>query len=137
MIKPIITDKALLKQVSTPALINDQYIIKDLLDTFNNTKDCIGMAANMIGCFKTILVFKQASHNVVLINPKIISKKDSYIAYENCACFINEPAIKCIRYKYIKLEFLNENFEKRIKTFKDLDAEIIQHQLDHFNGIII
>ena len=138
MIKPIIVNKALLKQVSTPALISDQYMIQDLIDTFNNAPDCIGMAANMIGCFKTILVYSDSNNkSQVIINPKILSKKDSYIAYENCECFKNEAPIKCIRYKQIKLEYLNIDFQKRIKTFKGLEAESIQHQIDHFNGIII
>lgn len=137
MIKPIITDMFLLGQKSDPASKEDKTAITDLLDTIKANADrCVGMAANMIGVNKTILVALIGKEYVIMINPKITDKsKLTYETEEGCLSLEGTRPTK--RYKAITVEYLDKSFKKKKQTFKDFEAQIIQHEMDHFEGIII
>ncbi len=136
MIKNIVHDIEFLKIKSSDMTLDDKYIIADLKDTllFNKTR-CVGMAANMIGYHKNIIVFYDNNKINIMVNPKITSKSGEYKAFEGCLSLDGmRPAV---RYKNIKVVFLDENFIKRTKSYKDFTAQIIEHEIDHLNGIII
>ena len=137
MVKEIIKDISFLKEESLDATIDDLYILDDLIDTLNaNLKSCVGMAANMIGYKKKILVYVNEKEEIdYMINPVIIKKSDEYEAEEGCLSL--EGKRKAIRYDKIKVEYYNRKFQKRLKTFTGFQAEIIEHEIDHFSGIII
>lgn len=137
MIKNIIRDEKILMIKSLPATIEDLYIKDDLLDTLKfNRSRCVGMAANMIGISKRIIIFENEKREyVVMFNPKIIRFEEKFEAEEGCLSL--DGSRKTIRYKKIKVEFFNEKFQKRIQTFTGFTAQIIQHEIDHLNGIII
>lgn len=136
MVKNIIKDINFLSNISLDATIFDLYIVKDLLDTIKfNSYKCVGMAANMIGYLKRILVFDNNGLYEVMINPCIIMCDGPYKTMEGCLSL--DGMKECIRHKKIKVEYLNEDFKKRTKTYTGLVAEIIEHEIDHFNGIII
>ena len=136
MVKNIIRKEELLKIKSTDATIDDKYIIEELVDTLKfNSAHCVGMAANMIGYHKNIIVFYDNNKISVMVNPKITSKSGEYKAFEGCLSLDGiRPAV---RYKSIKVVFLDENFIKKTKSYKDFTAQIIEHEMDHLNGIII
>ena len=136
MVKEIIKDTSYLILKSEPANINDLYILNDLTDTLDGIKDkCVGLAANMIGYNKTILVFIENNKISYMINPKIIKKEDEYETEEGCMSLIGLR--KCIRYNKIKVSYYNDKFQERIKNYAGFEAEIIQHEIDHFSGILI
>lgn len=136
MIKPIVKDTILLAKKSEIANKDDLYIVTDLLDTLKHYQDrCIGMAANMIGINKRIIVISLGIINLPMINPKIVSKKRPYKTVEGCLSLIGER--ECTRYEEIEVEYYDINFKKQKNTYKDLIAEIIQHEIDHIEGIII
>ncbi len=137
MVKEIIYDNFILGQISSPATKDDIYIAFELLETIEYHKDrCVGMAANMIGYLKTILVYLDDDLKYkVMINPKIIEAKGKYLAKEGCLCHKGENL--CERYQKIKVEYQDMDFKKKIKTYKGFTAEIIEHELDHFKGILI
>ena len=137
MIKNICKDEKILSLVSVDATIDDISIGYDLLDTINFHKNgCVGMAANMIGVLKRILVYEDIDKKYKLMfNPTIISYSGEYIVEEGCLSL--DGLRKTKRYMKIKVEYYNEKFQKRLKTFTGFVAEIIQHQIDHMNGIII
>lgn len=137
MIREIVTDPIFLSQKSEPATKSDQQTIRDLLDTIQANSDrCVGMAANMIGVLKTILAAQIGKEYLVMINPKIIShSKDSYEAEEGCLSLSGVRTAK--RYNMITVEYLDRKFKKKKATFKGFEAQIIQHEMDHFDGIII
>ena len=136
MVKEIIKDTSYLILKSEPANINDLYILNDLTDTLDSIKDkCVGLAANMIGYNKTILVFIENNKISYMINPKIIKKEDEYETEEGCMSLIGLR--KCIRYNKIKVSYYNDKFQERIKNYAGFEAEIIQHEIDHFSGILI
>lgn len=137
MIKNIVKDINFLKNISEDMTQDDKYIIDDLNDTllFNKSR-CVGMAANMIGYLKNAIIFEDNKKNYqIMINPKIIKKEDEYEAEEGCLSL--DGTRKAIRYKKIKIEYLDALYRKRIKTFNDFEAQIIQHEIDHLFGIII
>ena len=137
MVKNIVKDEKFLMIKSTPATIDDLYIRQDLIDTlkFNRTR-CVGMAANMIGISKRIIIFEnEKKEYIVMFNPQIIKFEDQFETEEGCLSLIGTR--KTNRYKKIKVEFFNEKFQKRIQTFTNFTAQIIQHEIDHLNGIII
>lgn len=115
----------------------DSYIISDLKDTLKlHSNGCVGMAANMIGYNKRCIIYINEKEEMeIMINPVIIKKEMEYETEEGCLSL--EGVRKTKRYKKIKVEYYNTNFEKRIKTFKDFTAQIIQHEIDHLHGIII
>lgn len=137
MIKNIIRDEKFLMIKSIPASIDDLYIMDDLIDTLKFNKDkCVGMAANMIGVSKRIIIFEnEKKQYVVMFNPVIIKCDDKFETEEGCLSLTGTR--KATRYKKIKVEFFNEKFQKRIQTFTNFTAQIIQHEIDHLNGIII
>lgn len=136
MIKPIIKDVLFLAQKSEKAVKEDICVIKDLEDTLRaNLEYCVGMAANMIGIKKRILVFTVGNIIVPMVNPVILDKKDEYATEESCLSLTGFRKTK--RYKTIKVEYLDKNFKKHIDIFTGFTAQIIQHEIDHFEGIII
>lgn len=112
-------------------------VIKDLLDTIKaNADHCVGMAANMIGVRKTILVALIGNRYLIMVNPKIVSKSSqTYETEEGCLSLNGQRKTK--RYKSVTVEFPDRNFKKKTQTFRDFESQIIQHEIDHFNGILI
>ena len=136
MIKPICKDIFFLSKKARKATKDDINIAYDLLDTIKaNSYRCIGMAANMIGVKKRILVFTVGSIIVPMINPIILKKEKPYEAEESCLSLIGFR--KTIRYENIEVEYLDINFKKHKQAFTGFTAQIIQHEVDHFEGIII
>ena len=137
MIKELIHDPILLARKSEKATIEDLQVAQDLLDTLVAHKDgCVGMAANMIGVCKRIIAFDNDGTYIVMFNPEIIKKSDSYDAEEGCLSLLGGPR-KCKRYKTIKVQWQTAEFQTRIKTFTGFPAQIIQHEVDHCDGVLI
>ena len=136
MIKPIVKDPIFLSQKSTAATLLDMPIATDLLDTLKAHADgCVGMAANMIGVNKRIIVFDNMGKPMVMFNPEIIKASDAYETEEGCLSLTGTRKTK--RYRSIKVQFQNEAMQTRLKTFTGWTAQIIQHEIDHCNGILI
>ena len=136
MIKPIVKDVLFLGEKSTMATKDDIQVVNDLIDTLRaNLDGCVGMAANMIGVKKNIIVFARGEMIVPMINPVIIKKENSYITEESCLSLEGFRQTK--RYETIEVEYLDKNFKKQKNTFHGFVAQIIQHEVDHCNGIII
>lgn len=137
MIKQIVKDDFFLSQKSIEAKKEDLFIVDDLLDTIQfHQKSCVGMAANMIGYLKRIIIVFNNNEYLIFINPVIIKyggKK--YIAHESCLSHIGEKETK--RYTKIKVSYFDRTMKKKIKTFEGLTAQIIQHEMDHLEGILI
>jgi len=137
MIKDIMHDETFLAKKAEPATKDDLYIIDDLKDTLKAHKDgCVGMAANMIGINKRVIIFEDNNSYSVMFNPEIIKKQDAFETEESCLSLQGYPK-KTKRYKSIKVRWQNEKFEWRIKTFTGWTAQIIQHEIDHCDGILI
>lgn len=137
MVKKIVHDPILLGMESAPATKEDLQVARDLLDTLVANKDaCVGMAANMIGVHKRIIVFDNEGTYMTMFNPEIIKLSDPYDAQESCLSLLGGPR-PCKRYQTIKVQWQNEQFQTRIKTFTGWSAQIIQHEIDHCNGILI
>ena len=136
MIKPIMKDPIFLSQKSTAATLLDVPVATDLLDTLKAHADgCVGMAANMIGVNKRIIVVDNMGKPMVMFNPEIIKASDSYETEEGCLSLTGTRKTK--RYRSIKVQFQNEAMQTRLKTFTGWTAQIIQHEIDHCNGILI
>lgn len=136
MIRNIVKDVSFLAQKSEIATKDDVGVVNDLIDTLNSNLDnCVGMAANMIGVKKRILVFSVGSIIVPMINPVILKKENPYEAEESCLSLIGFR--KTIRYENIEVEYLDINFKKHKQAFTGFTAQIIQHEVDHFEGVII
>ena len=137
MIREIIHDPILLARKSEPATVEDVQVAKDLMDTLTANKEaCVGMAANMIGVYKRIIVFDNEGAYMTMFNPEIIKATGLYDAEESCLSLLGGPR-PCKRYHTIKVQWQNEQFQTRIKTFTGWTAQIIQHEIDHCNGILI
>lgn len=137
MEKEIIHDPIFLAFKSEPATIEDLQIAQDLLDTLIANKDsCVGMAANMIGVRKQIIVFDNEGTYMTMFNPEIIKTAGPYDAEEGCLSLLGGPRA-CKRYQTVKVQWQNEKFQTRIKNFTGWPAQIIQHEIDHCNGILI
>ena len=137
MIKKVVHDPILLGLKSEPATKEDLQVARDLLDTLIANKDaCVGMAANMIGVHKRIIVFDSEGIYMTMFNPEIIKMSGPYDAQESCLSLLGGPR-PCKRYQSIKVQWQNEQFQTRIKTFTGWTAQIIQHEVDHCNGILI
>ena len=136
MICEIMKDPVFLAHPSVPAGPEDLQTAQDLLDTLSAHREgCVGMAANMIGVSKRIIVFENEGTYMVMFNPKIIKKSERYEAEEGC---LSLPGIrKAVRWRSIKVEYQNERFQTRWKTFTGWTAQIIQHEIDHCDGILI
>lgn len=136
MIRPIVKDVLFLGQKSEEATKEDISVIDDLVDTLRaNIDDCVGMAANMIGVKKRIIVFCAGDIIVPMVNPVIIRKQNSYETEECCLSLTGFR--KTERYETIEVEYLDKSFNKQKQTFSGFVAQIIQHEIDHCNGIII
>lgn len=137
MVKEIVHDPILLGMESAPATKEDLQVSRDLLDTLVANKDtCVGMAANMIGVHKRIIVFDNEGTYMTMFNPEIVKLSGPYDTQESCLSLLGGPR-PCKRYQTIKVQWQNEQFQTRIKTFTGWSAQIIQHEIDHCNGILI
>ena len=136
MIRPIMRDVFFLAQKSEPATREDLPVVQDLLDTLAaNRERCVGMAANMIGVKKNIIVVTMGFVNVAMINPKIIKKSGKYETEESCLSL--EGVRKTVRYQNIEVEYYDQKFVKQRQKYNGWLAQIIQHEVDHTNGIVI
>lgn len=137
MVKEVIHDPILLAVKSAPAAKEDLQVAQDLLDTLVANKDaCVGMAANMIGIHKRIIVVGNEGAYMTMFNPEIIKMSGPYDTEEGCLSLLGGPR-PCKRYQTIKVRWQNEQFQTRIKTFTGWPAQIIQHEIDHCNGVLI
>lgn len=137
MVKTIVKDEAFLAQKSEIATEADLDVCKDLLDTLDSLKDeCVGLAANMIGSLKRIICVEAQGRHVVMINPVIVKTSKTYYEAEE-GCLSLEGTRKTNRFFSVRVEYLDMDFKKRVKTFEGFDAEVIQHEMDHLEGIII
>ena len=136
MVRPIVKDVVFLAQKSAPATKLDAQIITDLRDTLQaNREHCIGMAANMIGFSKRIIIVSAELGDMVMINPVIASRNGRYDTEEGCLSLVGTR--KTQRFESITVRYLDENFIARKGKFCGLTAQIIQHECDHLDGIII
>ena len=137
MIKEVMHDPIFLAGKSELSTKEDLQVAQDLLDTLiANKDDCVGMAANMIGVRKRIIVFDNEGEYMTMFNPEIIKKSGPYDTEEGCLSLLGGPR-KCKRYQTIKVKWQTAEFQTRIKTFTGWTAQIIQHEVDHCNGILI
>ncbi len=136
MIQPIVKDPIFLGRKSREATAEDLPIAQDLLDTLAAHKDgCVGMAANMIGQAVRIIAFDNEGSCMVMLNPEIVKCAGQYETEEGCLSL--EGVRKTKRYRSIKVQYQNEKLQIRLKTFTGWMAQIIQHEIDHCNGILI
>ncbi len=136
MVRAIMKDEFFLSQKSELATPEDLPVAQDLLDTLEANKEgCVGMAANMIGINKRIIVFDNEGSYAVMFNPEIVRKSDPYEAEEGCLSLTGLRKTK--RWRSIKVQYQNEKFQTRLKTYTGWTAQIIQHEIDHCDGIII
>ena len=136
MERPIMRDPIFLSQKSAPATAEDLPVAQDLLDTLTAHRDgCVGMAANMIGVAKRIIAFDNDGTYMVMLNPEIVKANGPYEAEEGCLSLTGVRKAK--RYRSIKVRYQNESMQVRLKTFTDFPAQIIQHEIDHCNGVLI
>ena len=136
MIKPIVHDPIFLARPCQPATREDLQTAQDLLDTLIAHRDgCVGMAANMIGISKRIIVFGWMETYTTMLNPEIVSKSGEYEAEEGCLSLSGTR--KTVRYQKIKVKYQNLELQTRLKTYTGYAAQIIQHEIDHCMGILI
>ena len=137
MVRELIHDPILLGRPSEPATAADLDVAQDLLDTLTaHAEGCVGMAANMIGVCKRIIAFDNNGSYMVMFNPEIIKAEGEYQTQEGCLSLLGDPR-DTKRFKKIKVHYQNEKMQVRLKTFTDFPAQIIQHEVDHCNGILI
>ena len=137
MVQELIHDPILLARKSAPAEKEDLPAARDLLDTLTAHKDtCVGMAANMIGVTKRIIVFDNEGTYMTMLNPEIVKQEGEYETEEGCLSLLGGPR-KTRRYRKIKVRYQNLDFRVRLKTFTGWTAQIIQHEIDHCSGILI
>ena len=136
MVRPIVKDVFFLEQKSEDAAMQDLSIGRDLQDTLRANQDrCVGMAANMIGVRKRIIIVNVGFMNVVMYNPVILKKDSPYETEESCLSL--DGVRKTVRYQNIEVEYLDGNWKKHRQKFSGWTAQIILHEVDHLNGIII
>ena len=136
MIRPIMHDPFFLAQKSEPATEADRQVITDLMDTLRANLDrCVGLAANMIGETKRIIVFCNGPMQMVMVNPQIIAKSGEYETEEGCLSLAGARRTK--RYKRITVTYQDQTFKNKTASFEGFAAQIIQHEIDHCNGILI
>ena len=137
MVRELVHDPFLLARKSADATQEDLQTAQDLLDTLSAHKDgCVGMAANMIGECKRIIVFDNNGTYMTMFNPEIVKAAGEYETEEGCLSLLGGPR-KTTRFQKIKVRYCNEAFQLRLKTFEGWTAQIIQHEIDHCNGILI
>ena len=137
MIKEIVKDPIFLSKRAEDAVREDKDVVIDLLDTITAHKEhCVGMAANMIGVLKRMIVILDQDEYIVMINPVVMKLSGTYKEVEE-GCLSHQGIKKTMRYETIKVAFLDMDYKKRIKTMHGWSAQIIQHELDHLEGILI
>ena len=137
MVKELMHDPIFLGRKSAPATREDLDTARDLLDTLTAHREtCVGMAANMIGVCKRIIAFDNQGTNMVMLNPEIVKASGEYETEESCLSLLGGPR-KTKRYQKIKVRYETVDFQIRLITFEGLTAQIIQHEIDHCNGILI
>ena len=137
MVRELIHDPILLGRPSVPATAEDLNVAQDLLDTLNAHREtCVGLAANMIGVHKTLIVFDNDGEPMLMLNPEIIKAEGAYDTQEGCLSLLGGPR-PAKRYQKIKVRFQNTAMQVRLKTFTGWTAQIIQHEVDHCNGVLI
>ena len=137
MVQELIHDPLLLARRSRPAAAGDLPVARDLRDTLlHHRESCVGMAANMIGETVCIIVFFDGSQPTVMLNPEILKAEGEYETEEGCLSLLGGPR-KTRRFQKIKVRWQTEQLQTRIKTFTGWSAQIIQHEVDHCNGILI
>ena len=138
MVKELMHDPAFLAVASEEATKEDLQVAIDLLETLKAHKEsCVGMAANMIGVHKRIIAFALDDDNyMTMFNPVIVKKDMPFSTEESCLSLLGNPR-KCKRYKKIKVKYQNEEMQVKIRSFEGWTAQIIQHEVDHCNGILI
>ena len=136
MVQPIMKDPIFLSRKSEPATAADASVARDLVDTLTfHAEGCVGMAANMIGISKRIIVFDCGGVPMVMFNPEIVKSSEEYETEEGC---LSLPGTrKTRRFRKIKVRYQNEAMQVRLKSFEGWTAQIIQHEIDHCNGILI
>ncbi len=136
MVKKIVRDQFFLQQKSEPATEADRQVVEDLLDTLRANQDrCVGMAANMIGVKKQIIVVAMGPFIFPMINPVITKKIGEYQTEESCLSL--DGVRSCTRYREIEVDYLDQDFKPKHGKYSDFTAQIIQHEIDHFSGILI
>ena len=137
MVRELIHDPLFLARRSTPATREDLGTAQDLLDTLlAHRASCVGMAANMIGVTKRIIVFDNEGTPMLMLNPEIVRSSGEYETEEGCLSLLGGPR-KTKRFRKIKVQYQTTDFQLRLKTFSGWTAQIIQHEIDHCNGILI
>ncbi len=136
MVRMINRDVLFLSKKSEKAVPGDESVGRDLLDTLAaHADDCVGMAANMIGVSKNIIVFNTGFMNMLMFNPRIVKKSGRYETEEGCLSL--QGVRSCVRFKEIEVEYEDMSFKKKRMKLSDFPAQIVQHEIDHLNGIII
>ena len=137
MVKNIVKDTEFLQRPSEPATRKDKKVAEDLLDTLKaNSITCVGLAANMIGVSKCIIAVQVGKHNVAMFNPKIVRHSaESVEVMEGCLSLLGQRPAK--RYEWIEVEYQDIKFKPQKQRFTGFNAEIIQHEIDHCQGILI
>lgn len=136
MVRPIVRDILFLKRKSTAASRADAQVIADLKDTLKAHRGkCVGMAANMIGVAKRIIIVDSGLGYIVMINPVITDRQDAFDTEEGCLSL--EGVRRTVRYGRIKVRYLGEDFKPRQAEYSGFTAQVIQHECDHLDGIII
>ena len=137
MVKELMHDPIFLARKSVEATKEDLQTARDLLDTLAAHREtCVGMAANMIGVCKRIIAFDNAGTYMLMLNPQIVKQSGEYATEESCLSLLGGPR-KTKRYQKIKVKYQTPDFQTRLKTFEGWTAQIIQHEIDHCNGVLI
>ena len=137
MVQELVHDPILLGRKSLPPTAEDLPAARDLMDTLlHHRESCVGMAANMIGVCKRIIAFDNGGSYMVMFNPRIVKAAGEYDAEESCLSLLGGPR-KAKRFRKIKVEYQTDTFQTRLKTFEGWTAQIIQHEIDHCDGILI
>ena len=136
MVRDIMKDTNFLSQRADAATVEDITVAQDLLETLKAHREgCVGMAANMIGINKRIIAFDNQGTYMVMFNPEIVKKSDAYEVQEGC---LSLPGVRTAkRWRSIKVQYQNEKFQVRYKTFTGWTAQIIQHEIDHCEGVLL
>ena len=136
MIKKIVKGQQIFAKKAQPATEADKQVITDLLDTLKANRDaCVGMAANMIGVNKSIIVVSAGPFQFAMVNPVITKKSGVYETEESCLSLIGVRP--CTRYEEIEVDYLDQNFKPQHGKYSGWTAQIIQHEIDHCNGVVI